>query len=146
MKLREINIKYNIFRKVRHLLGRVFLVIFSPTCVKPKVPDMRADLRWPPSLRSHSSMCIAIYRYCRCQDVIGQKKAVIHSPPVTRDKHRKETERRELRSGQPLQYLNNMSHGQNSAPSQVNHEAEPSAQYFLKIEPLESSMGRHKAA
>jgi hypothetical protein len=98
---------------------------------------------WLPSLQSHSSMCIP-YQY-KCQDAIGQKKAVIHSLAITRDKDGIETERRELRSGQLVQYLNNMSHGQNpSFTSQVNQEAEPSPLYFLKTA-LESSMGRHKA-
>jgi hypothetical protein len=44
-------------------------------------------------------------------NTIGQKKAAPHPLAITRDTHK--SYREELRSGKPVQYFNNMSHGQN---------------------------------
>jgi hypothetical protein len=57
--------------------------------------------------------------------VVKIKLSFIHSLAITRD-----TQREELSSSPPVQYLNNKSHGQNLSPT--SGKAQPFVQYFFK--------------
>ncbi len=85
----------------------------------------------PPSIQSHSHLCIAI-RNTDYTGWVGQKKASSHSLVVTRGTGIRTA--RELRSDASVQWLNNRIHGQNlrSTPGLT----ETFAQFFFKIRPL----------